>query len=159
MIACYDNEIYHCIHDPESEAKKHLSETIPLPVFLQTLQETRQSILDDSSNFQPEEPFVLVHGDFHGRNILMSGAEIIAVLDWEFTGVYPLSIFLSDEGVDLMGSKGGSDTLKKENSKWGDIILRYVKEMVSHTWTERDMKLLLESKNKTLQLSRGELSP
>lgn len=41
-----------------------------------------------------DEPFVLVHGDFHGRNIIMRGTQVQAVLDWEFAGAYPLGELL-----------------------------------------------------------------
>jgi aminoglycoside phosphotransferase (APT) family kinase protein len=45
------------------------------------------------------EPFVLVHGDFNGRNIMMQGTKVVAVLDWEFPGAYSLSELV---GVDIL---------------------------------------------------------
>lgn len=33
-----------------------------------------------------DEPFALVHGDFHARNILTKDGESSAFIDWEFGG-------------------------------------------------------------------------
>lgn len=112
----------------------------------------------DDSTFQPEEPFVLVHGDFHGRNIIVKGTDIAAVVDWEFAGAYPMSELLGDEGLELVECR---DTPRmKENSKWSARILRHVKAMViGHGWPEQEQKLLLEGQNKALQLARCQMIP
>ncbi len=32
---------------------------------------------------------ILTHNDFDPRNILVQGAKVVAILDWEFSGFYP----------------------------------------------------------------------
>lgn len=34
-------------------------------------------------------PIVFTHGDLAPRNIMVSGAKVVALLDWEFSGFYP----------------------------------------------------------------------
>ncbi len=57
---------------------------------MQQLQDKRSFL---EANYTPvlDEPFVLVHGDFNGQNIMMRGTDVVAVIDWEFSGAYPLS--------------------------------------------------------------------
>ncbi|KAL7274431.1 hypothetical protein RUND412_002676 [Rhizina undulata] len=137
VIACYDKEIYYYTHAAESDIKQDLFENTSLPDFVQTLQATRQLLLDDDSNFQPEEPFVLNH---------------------EFAGAYPLSELLSVEGVDIIECVDAPSM--KENSKWCDRILDHVKDSVSKRgWNEEVIKLLLEGNNEVLQRARCEIFP
>ncbi|KAL7276148.1 hypothetical protein RUND412_000881 [Rhizina undulata] len=141
-----------------NQTSKVIFEKTSLSNFVQTLKETRQSLLDNDSNFLPAEPFVLNHGDFHGRNILMNGTNVAAVIDWEFAGAYPLSELLGDEGVDIVECVDAPSM--KENSKWCDRILDLVKEAVSNRgWNEKDIKLLFEGKNEVLQRARCEMFP
>lgn len=112
----------------------------------------------DASIFPPEEPFVLVHGDFHGRNIIVKGTDIAAVIDWEFAGAYPMSELLGDEGIDLVECYDTPEMM--ENSKWCARILRHVKAMViGQGWPEQDQKLLLEGQNEALQWARCQMMP
>ena len=59
---------------------------------MEQLQNKRQEL--ETGFIAEDEPFVLVHGDFHGRNIIMQGLQVQVVLDWEFAGAYPLSEML-----------------------------------------------------------------
>jgi aminoglycoside phosphotransferase (APT) family kinase protein len=61
--------------------------------FADTLMKARMAFCR-SEKANSIEPFVLIHGDMHGGNILMNGASIAGVLDWEFAGSYPLSDIL-----------------------------------------------------------------
>ncbi|KAL9031078.1 MAG: hypothetical protein Q9196_000868 [Gyalolechia fulgens] len=70
--------------------------------WIAQLKAERSAIEHDSSAFLPEEPFVLVHGDVHGRNIMVTDGSVQAVLDWEFAGAYPLSELLGGMGVDVL---------------------------------------------------------
>lgn len=101
---------------------------------------------------------MLVHRDFHGRNVLVNGTDIAAVVDWEFAGAYPLSELLGDDGFEVMESK---DTARlKENSRWCARTLSYVKEItVSRGWPEKEQKLLLTGRNEALQWARCEMIP
>lgn len=33
--------------------------------------------------------FVMTHNDFAPRNILVRGSQVVAILDWEFSGYFP----------------------------------------------------------------------
>lgn len=68
-------------------------EIIKLTDFIVTLMEARMAFCL-SEKADSVEPFVLIHGDMHGSNILMNGTSIAGVLDWEFAGSYPLSDML-----------------------------------------------------------------
>lgn len=157
-MACYDKEIYYYTHAPKSAINNDLFEHTPLLDFVQSLRETKNLLLNSDSAFPTTEPFVLVHGDFHGRNILVKGTEIAAVVDWEFAGAYPLSELLGDDGIEFVEC---DDTPRmKENSKWCARILCHVKQMVQDLgWSKRDEKLLLEGRNEALQWARCEMIP
>lgn len=78
------------------------------------------------SSLLPGELFVLVHGDLHGRNILVDGTRIVSVIHWDFAGAYPLSTVL-DEGVKML-EVDKSSGVKSEH--WGDIIHNFVRDTV-----------------------------
>ncbi|OQU95969.1 hypothetical protein CLAIMM_02116 [Cladophialophora immunda] len=50
------------------------------------IEEKLQQIKD---NFPRGDPYVLTHGDFNLRNIMVKDDKIIAILDWETAGFYP----------------------------------------------------------------------
>ena len=56
-------------------------EKVSKDAFIMTLQDERYDLLDNDNAFLPEEPFVLVHGDLHGRNILTKEGRVQAVLN------------------------------------------------------------------------------
>jgi aminoglycoside phosphotransferase len=77
----------------------------------------------ETSFFAEDEPFVLVHGDFHGRNIIMRGSQVQGVLDWEFAGAYPLSELLGGGiGVDIL--EVDDDESDRENTLAGRLCVR-----------------------------------
>ena len=60
--------------------------------FIESLKATRDALTASSTTGLPEQPFVLAHGDFYGRNIMINeNKQISTILDWEFVGSYPLS--------------------------------------------------------------------
>lgn len=126
--------------------------------FVDSLQVTRDSIAEDDEAFSPDEPFVLVHGDLHGRNIMMKEGRIVAVLDWEFAGVYPLSELLGGVGVDVLEMETEEDV--DENFKWSDIIVKLAGEIArSKDWDDARLALLLGEGNPELQKARIEMVP
>ena len=158
VLACYDKEIYYYSHAPEEDIEDGFFEEVSVDAFVKTLQATRKSIADDDTAFVPDEPFVLVHGDLHGRNIMMKDGHIKAVLDWEFAGSYPLSELLGGTGVDVLEMETEEDV--DENEKWSDVILEQVGEIArSKDWDERRLALLLGSGNYELQKARVEMVP
>ena len=158
VLACYDKEIYYYSHAAEEDIEDGFFGEVSVEAFVKTLQATRQSIADDDTAFVPDEPFVLVHGDLHGRNIMMKDGRIEAILDWEFAGSYPLSELLGGTGVDVLEMETEEDV--DENEKWSDVILELVGEIArSKAWEERRLALLLGSGNYELQKARVEMVP
>jgi hypothetical protein len=156
VLACYDKEIYYYTHAAASDIDESFFESTPLPKFVHSLEETRKSISNEMS--QPDEPFVLVHGDFHGRNIIMNCTEVSAVLDWEFAGSYPLSELLDDNGISVLECEDTHSA--DENMEWCDRILECVGDVARRRgWKEEDVDLLVNGRNEALQLARGEMFP
>ena len=133
-------------------------EDVSKDAFIMTLQDERFDLLDNEDAFLPEEPFVLVHGDFHGRNIMMKEGRIQAVLDWEFAGFYPLSELLGCTGVDVLEIETDKDEV--ENNKWSERIVKLAGERArSRGWDQRRLDLLLGDGDPKLQKTRTEMIP
>ena len=158
VLACYDKEIYYYSHAAEEDIEDGFFGDVSVEAFVKTLQATRQSIADDDTAFVPDEPFVLVHGDLHGRNIMMKDRRIEAILDWEFAGSYPLSELLGGTGIDVLEMETEEDV--DENEKWSEVIVELVEEIAkSRGWDEGRLALLLGSGNYELQKARVEMVP
>lgn len=64
------------------------SRTRPMPVLEQLTARLARSVV----RLGPQESSVLVHGDFHLRNVIVRDAEIVGVLDWELSTLgHPLA--------------------------------------------------------------------
>ena len=114
VLACYDKEIYYYTHVSTSDINSDLFQDTPLELFVQQLRDKRNSL---EVNYTPvDEPFVLVHGDLNGQNIMMQGTNVVAVLDWEFSGAYPLSELVGSVGVDVLEII--DEESEEENFKW-----------------------------------------
>lgn len=106
----------------------------------------------------PDEPFVLVHGDLHGRNILVRGDRILAIIDWEFAGSYPLSETLTGGDVDVVDVN--SEELEDENTVWAWKIREAIRQEVSRRgWEPNRIALLMGDGNFELGRARGEMFP
>ena len=158
VLACYDKEIYYYSHASEEDIDEDLFEEVTVKDFVESLEAERKTVVEDDAAFSPEEPFVLVHGDLHGRNIMVKDGSIVAVLDWEFAGVYPLSELLGGVGVDVLEMETEEDV--DENNKWSDIIVNLAGEVAkSKDWDDRRLALLLSTGNPELQKVRIEMFP
>lgn len=158
MLACYDKEIYYYLNGSEEDIDQDFFEDVPKEDFIKSLQDTRQSIAEDDTAFLPEEPFVLVHGDLHGRNIMMKDGHIEAILDWEFAGSYPLSELLGGMGVDVLEVE--DDEGEVENNSWSEVIVKLAGEIAkSRGWDDRRLGLLVGDGNLELQKARVEMFP
>ena len=158
VLACYEKEIHYYLHASEEDIDMDLFEEVPKESFIKTLQDKRQALVEDENAFLPEEPFVLVHGDLHGRNIMMKDGRIEAVLDWEFAGSYPLSELLGGMGVDVLEVE--DEKGEEENNEWSEIIVKFTGEIArSRGWDERRLGLLLGNGNPDLQKVRVEMFP
>ena len=158
VLACYDKEISYYSHAPNTDFDESLSDSVARGDFIKTLQETRDRLALSTPTFLPEQPFTLVHNDLSGRNIMMRDKKIVAVIDWEFAGSYPLSEMLGGRGVDLL-EMVDSET-EEECSAWS---LR-VEELVAVAarakgWDEQKVELLVGAGNDELGLARMEMVP
>lgn len=111
----------------------------------------------ETSFVAKDEPFVLVHGDFHGRNIIMHGTQVQAVIDWEFAGAYPLSELLGGMGVDVMEP---DEHNFEESVLWSRAIVRMVGETArKREWDAKELALLLGDGDRVLGFARTEMFP
>ncbi|MEV6012094.1 phosphotransferase family protein [Streptomyces sp. NPDC051976] len=64
------------------------SRTRPLP----SLEKLTARLVEGAVRLRPQESSVLVHGDFHLRNVIVQDAEVVGVLDWELSTLgHPLA--------------------------------------------------------------------
>jgi len=162
VLAYYDKEIAYYSHPVTAgDIDMDLFEKVQVADFVETLRRNRGNLQRgtdhlSADNNTEEEPFVAVHGDFHGRNILMNGTEVNAVLDWEFAGAYPLSELF--DGIDVV--EMDSEEMEEENDKWNARLRMILKEVVEERgWGEREKRLLFSDGNPVLQTVRIEMFP
>lgn len=106
----------------------------------------------------PEEPFVLNHGDFHGRNIMVRDKKIVAILDWKFAGSYPISEVFAGNGIDVVEME--DDETVDEAWEWSDRIVALAEERAkARGWDEDKVKLLVGQGNPGLKAARLEMLP
>ena len=158
VLACYDKEIHYYTHAPESDLDASLFDVVPRDEFVKSLQETRSRLAAFPSTFLPEQPYVLVHNDINGRNIMMRNEKIAAVLDWEFAGSYPLSEMLAGRGVDMLETV--DEGTAEENGVWSLRVLELVAEAArGRGWEEGKVELLGGEGYAELGLARMEMVP
>ncbi|KAL8783919.1 MAG: hypothetical protein Q9195_009238 [Heterodermia aff. obscurata] len=158
VLANYEKEIHYYLYAPEENIDMGFFEDVSKDAFITTLRDEQRALLENENAFLPEEPFVLVHGDLHGRNIMMKEGRVQAVLDWEFAGFYPLSELLGCTGVDVLEVETDED--EEENNHWSDLIVNLAGERAtSRGWNERRVCLLLGDGDPNLQKTRIEMVP
>ncbi|KAG2088374.1 uncharacterized protein F5147DRAFT_781011 [Suillus discolor] len=156
ILACYDKEIYYYTHAPTSDIDSDFFELTSVEDFVQQLRDKKRQL--ETSFVAEDEPFVFVHGDFHGRNIIMRGTHVQAVLDWEFAGAYPLGELLGGMGVDVL--EVVDDESEEENAFWSREIVRRVEETARQRgWDEKELALLLGNGDPVLGQARIEMVP
>jgi len=112
VLACYDREIYY--YEVMGYERRRSGKAVPKQ-RIEELTSEKKAVAADKNSYAVDEPFVLCHGDLNGRNIMVRGTEIVAVLGWDFAGFFPLSeIFVG--GGNLVEAK--NEAWKKENAKW-----------------------------------------
>lgn len=157
ITACYEKEIYYFSHADESNFDEEDFEKISRDAFVQHLRDKIETVKAELESHPKIEPFVLCHNDLQGRNILMKGTEIAAVIDWEFAGSFPLSE-LSDTGVEVLEMT--NDESVEECVKWLHKISDLTHEIAKERgWTEKDLALLTSDGDRTLQECRMEMHP
>ncbi|KAF9448527.1 hypothetical protein P691DRAFT_669241 [Macrolepiota fuliginosa MF-IS2] len=156
VLACYDKEIYYYTHAPTSDIDFGLFENTSLQDFIDQLRAKREQLA--TSFVAADEPFVLVHGDFNGRNIMMQGLKVRAVLDWEFSGAYPLSEIVGGVGIDVL--EVIDDDSERENAKWSQRIMAMVGETARQRgWTEREVEMLVGDGDPVVGHAKMEMFP
>lgn len=155
ILACYEREISYYSHADEKDVEQNLFGPASVSNFIKQLQQKRDAL---AAIDMEDEPFTLVHGDFHGRNILTKGDEILGILDWEFAGSYPVSETLSGGGIDVVEAE--SEELDDENTLWDRKIRDLIREeTVARRWEGNKIDLLLGNGNLELARARVEMSP
>ncbi|KAI0906970.1 kinase-like domain-containing protein [Ustulina deusta] len=154
ILSCYDREIYYYSHATK-DIDVDLFEDVTVQEFAETLRQKRAALAEANI---VDEPFVLVHGDFHGRNILAQGDQITAILDWEFAGSYPLGEILSSGDIDVVDAD--SEELDEENWKWGSKIRQFIqREAMKRSWDQSRIDLLMGDGDLELGKARVEMIP
>ena len=158
ILACYDKEISYRCKALEEYSDDPFVRNVSVEEFIDNLLATRRSIKDDDRAFVPDEPFVLLHGYLNGRNIMMRGGRIVAVLGWESAHSYPLSELLVGDGIDVMKMETKEDV--HENGKCSDVIVELVGEIASSRgWGGRRLALLLGRRKYEMQKARVDMFP
>ncbi|GAP88805.1 putative aminoglycoside phosphotransferase [Rosellinia necatrix] len=154
ILSSYDREIYYYTHGAE-DIDMDFFDTVALPDFIESLKRKRTALAE---RHIPDEPIVLTHGDFHGRNILVRGDQIAAIIDWDFAGSYPLSETLGGLTVGVLDVD--SEETYMEYLKWGEKIRDLIKhEAQERHWDRDDIDLLMGDGDTELGLSRQEMLP
>lgn len=164
ILACYDREIYFYTHaDPEDIEEFFEDSTVD--DFIDILKRRRQELEDgglDTFRQIDSEPLVLVHEDFHAGNMLVRDGKVVGVLDWEFSGVYPLSqLLLPAQILQIsMPLSDRDDQTELEEDHWDERFRRTVGEIVRERgWTEKDVQALLSGGRVELRVARNIMFP
>ena len=158
VMACYDKDIYYYSHASDEDLDPDLVDNpTEKEDFIAELRSTRARLLADPSDFLPQEPFALVHGDFCGRNILVHDGHVRSIIDWEFAGFYPLNEVVGGTGIELFELE---DANLMEYGMWGDRMRDLLVDKARFRgWEEEKVELLVGQGNTELQLARREMVP
>ena len=165
ILSCYDREIYYYTHADQTDIIEEAFEHTSVADYVTELRAERQALLDDNNN-EPEfqaidaEPLVLVHEDFHAGNMLVRGGHLVGVLDWEFSGVYPLSELFGAASILQISSPGRTETTGKEEMEWHDRYLQEFERIVRQRgWKEEDVNIAMGKGHKILGKARAIMFP
>lgn len=134
-----DKEIHYFSSATSLDTDYNFEKT-PLPTFLADLNAQRTAVSEHA--FRTNEPFVLFHADFHGRNVLVRGTDIVSVIGWDFAGAYPLSEVFNRGQFRVL--ENTDDRSFQENLTWGRRVLNLVGEMVREKgWQDEEVEWLV----------------
>lgn len=154
ILSCYNREI-HYYSNAQEDIDKDFFGVVSVEQFVESLRNKRASL---EGRHIIDEPFVLIHGDFHGRNILVRGSEVAAIIDWEFAGSYPLSETLSWGGVNVVEPE--SEELYEESALWAFKIRQLIeREAKKRNWDQKLIDLLMSDGSPELAKARVEMFP
>ncbi|KAL9124867.1 MAG: hypothetical protein Q9217_005852 [Psora testacea] len=172
ILACYAKEIYYYNHASPNDIDWGLfkadnngveegadvaSAMLKKTAFVKGIEQEYHKLLNNPLLSLPEQPFVLCHGDFQGRNIMMQECHIKAILDWEFAGTYSLSE-LWDRMFDVLEAE--DDAGEDENTLWYKRIEGFIADAArAKGWTEMEIEKLIGPSDAILQSARVEMVP
>jgi len=88
----------------------------------------------------------------------MQGSKVRVILDWEFSGAYPLSELVGGVGFDIL--EVIDDASEEENSKWSRRIMAMVGETARQRgWTEKKVEMLVGGGDPVVGHARMEMFP
>ena len=157
ILAYYDKEIYYYSYAPDSDFDDDTFDSQSRTDFIEHLRVKRATVKAELEASPRQEPFVLCHGDLQGRNFMMEGTEIAAIIDWEFAGSCPLSE-LVDSGVEVLEMEDEEST--EECFTWCAKIRTLTEQIArERDWKESDVDLLMSEGDPLLQGARVEMLP
>lgn len=115
--------------------------------FIESLKLEKENVSKDVQLFQAldAEPHVLVHEDFHAGNMLVRDGSLVGIVDWEFSGVYPLSEMLGAIQLIQVSPSGRREGIEEEEEEWDSRYRQDLEKIVRQRgWTEEDTKLSWE---------------
>lgn len=139
-VCSYLDKEIHYFSSTNSFDTDYNFEKTPLPTFVADLKAQRVALSEHA--FRTNEPFVLFHADFHGRNVLVRGTDIVGVIGWAFAGAYPLSEVFNRGQFTVV--EYTDDESLRENLTWGKRVMNLVGEMVREKgWPDEEVELLV----------------
>ena len=87
----------------------------------------------------------------------MQGSKVRAVLDWEFSGAYPLSELVGGIRIDVL--EVIDDDSEEENSKWSRRVMAMAGETVRQRgWPEKKVEMLVGDGDPVVGHARRDVS-
>ncbi|KAK2777036.1 hypothetical protein FQN53_002428 [Emmonsiellopsis sp. PD_33] len=146
ILSCYDREIYYHSHADEKDIMMEAFEKVTVAEFVEFLKLEKEKVSRDVELFQAldAEPRVLVHMDFHAGNMLARDGRLVGVVDWEFSGVYPLSQLLGPIQPIEISKSGRDGATEAEEDEWHRRYRQELEKIVRQRgWSEENIKILL----------------
>jgi 5-methylthioribose kinase len=137
-------------------------EKVTVPEFVEILKLEKEKISKDVQLFQAldAEPRVLVHEDFHAGNMLVCDGHLVGIVDWEFSGIYPLSGLLGAIQPIQVSFPGRNEATEEEEEEWDRRYRHEVEKVVRQRgWTGENIKILLGDGWPALQRVRTAMFP
>lgn len=165
ILACYDREIYYYSHIPASEVPKDAFADTSVSAFVEQLQRKRDTLATQTPSVFAQidaEPRVLVHEDFHAGNMLAHEGHLVGVVDWEFSGTYPLSELVGPIAIlQISGLAEQRDNMtEEEEDRWHTRYLEELERIIKERrWKDEDIATLMGGGHYMLHKARSIMFP
>lgn len=127
-----------------------------------SLRHEQQALLNDECTFQniDLEPLVVVHEDLHAGNILIRDGHVVGILDWEFSGIYPLSELLGEIDILQISLPSRDDLSEEEEMKWHERYREDVEDVARQRgWSDQDVSTMMSDGHRVLRIARSIMFP